>query len=405
VVCGTDLHGRGVPIITITLILLNAVLFLTIPEDAVDTWTFLPHGNPSGMHVVASVVTSAFLHGSFWHLVGNMFFLGTFGGPVEQRIGAGRFLLVYFLSIITSEVIILSLLALQVSSVDLSYYHSIGASGAISGMMGLFAVRCFFSKVKVGLFFPWLTLPLSIPIPIPSMLLIGLFLACNLNGAAQQYTDSTSSHVDYLAHVGGYLGGFVFGFVMRLHREASKEAVHVRAARLGQRNGPGGKTTEAYRDILAAEPEHLDALRYFVSLYKFSPDKASPYYGKLVQMLVRKDFAGAIEVFDDYYPALTKALPAESLMQFGIHFYKNGALDKARYCFELCSETESGKAKGLLWLGRTFQAIGNAEMARRAFEQVISYFPDTPFSTEANNRLTVIKPTNDDSEFSEKNAP
>ncbi len=167
-VWGTDLKRNVFPWITALIIVSNVIIFFNAGEDLINACIFLPYGDPGPFHIFISIFSSAFLHGSPSHLIGNMFFLWTFGSTVEPRVGADKFVALYFLSIFLSTLIgCIFLVALSVygpSFESLRSYHSLGASGAISGVMGLFVVRCYFAKVTVGipvLFLPFISMKMK----------------------------------------------------------------------------------------------------------------------------------------------------------------------------------------------------------------------------------------------------
>jgi membrane associated rhomboid family serine protease len=187
-VFGTDLKRDSFPWVTAGIITLNTLIFFTASEEIVKAWLFVPYGDPSLPHVLVSLFTCAFLHGDIWHLAVNMVALWVFGGVVESRIGPVRFLYVYFLSILFSGFFSFALLILQTkfsgSSIMLWEYHSLGASGAVAGVMGIFVVRCYFARIKMTLpllFLPFLSLPLKIQGPV----LTGLFFALDLSGSVK----------------------------------------------------------------------------------------------------------------------------------------------------------------------------------------------------------------------------
>ncbi len=88
---GTNLKMKSFPWVTASLICSNTFLFFVLSSEAVNTGTFFPHGNPSFVHILLSVFSSAFLHSDFSHLVGNMIFLWVFGSILESRVGSSRF--------------------------------------------------------------------------------------------------------------------------------------------------------------------------------------------------------------------------------------------------------------------------------------------------------------------------
>jgi len=145
---------------------------------------------------VATLITSMFLHGSFPHIILNLLFLGIFAPPVEDKVGRWRFLSFYLL---TGLVGTLAHMAVDpYSTVPL-----IGASGAISGIMGAYLML--FPRTRIlCLIFLWI-----IPrfIPLPAIIFLGLWIALQFWNA---YTiPQEASAVAWFAHIGGFLAGFL----------------------------------------------------------------------------------------------------------------------------------------------------------------------------------------------------
>lgn len=144
-----------------------------------------------------SMVTFMFLHGSFLHLLGNMWFLYIFGDNVEDRLGSVRYLLFYLLCGWASGVI-------HVMTNLHSEMPTIGASGAIAGVMGAYLVS--FSRSKIITLIPILFIPWFVEIPSPFFL--GFWVFFQLLSAA--VTDSSTSGIAWWAHIGGFGVGIVF---------------------------------------------------------------------------------------------------------------------------------------------------------------------------------------------------
>jgi len=179
----TDLRRNSFPRVTTIIIIINGIVFAFASRKTINLFAFPPHGDPSYIDILISVFTSAFLHADFSHFAGNMIFLWVFGSAIEPRIGSLRYLLFYFLCIISSKLIVISLLIFQSAQLDSTYvlgnFHSIGASGAIAGIMGIFVVRCFFARISVSL--PFFLIPfLSFSFKIQGVLLISLFFAIDI---------------------------------------------------------------------------------------------------------------------------------------------------------------------------------------------------------------------------------
>jgi rhomboid family protein len=164
-----------------------------------------------------------FIHGGFWHLLGNMWFLYIFGDNVEDRLGPLRYLLFYLLCGLISG---LSHLALN--------WHSqaptIGASGAIAGVMGAYFIL--YPKAKVLTLIPVFFFPLFLEIP--AYIFLGLwfllqFLSASAGGAQ-------GGGIAWWAHIGGFLAGMLLlklflrlprlGLTKTLRRTTEKKRTH-----------------------------------------------------------------------------------------------------------------------------------------------------------------------------------
>jgi len=94
---GTDLKNKIIPRVTISLILINIIIHILLPEHARGFWAFPPCRLRSWIQIPLGFFMHAFIHGSWSHLTGNMVFLWVFGNTLETRIGHRRFLAVYIL--------------------------------------------------------------------------------------------------------------------------------------------------------------------------------------------------------------------------------------------------------------------------------------------------------------------
>jgi membrane associated rhomboid family serine protease len=205
----TDHKKIKLPWTTLSLIICNTVIFYCVSEEGVRGFVFTPYRYWSLPRVLISVFTSAFVHADAFHLFGNMLFLLIFGSFVESKIGSTRLLAAFFLCKITSTITVVILLKLAHPDssliVTLNDFHSGGASGALSGIMALFVVRCFFARITVCS--PFFSLPLlSLPVGIHGTLLASSFFAFDVSGSLEMFKQEIE--VNYWAHLGGYFGGF-----------------------------------------------------------------------------------------------------------------------------------------------------------------------------------------------------
>jgi membrane associated rhomboid family serine protease len=148
-------------------------------------------------HQIFSFFSFIFLHGSFWHLLGNMWSLYIFGDNVEDRLGPIRYALFYLLCGIASG---LSHLILNLHS----NVPTIGASGAIAGVMGAYFIL--HPRSKILTLIPIFFIPYFINIP--AYIFLGLwFLLQFINAAGSQ---GTAGGIAWWAHIGGFVFGIVF---------------------------------------------------------------------------------------------------------------------------------------------------------------------------------------------------
>ncbi len=144
--------------------------------------------------------TFMFLHGSFWHLIANMWSLYIFGGNIEDRLGPFRYLIFYTMCGIASG---FSHFFLNFDST----VPVIGASGAIAGVMGAYFVL--YPKAKILTLIPIFFIPYFINIP--AYIFLGLWFAIQFFNAAG--TSADSAGIAWWAHI----GGFIFGiFILNL---------------------------------------------------------------------------------------------------------------------------------------------------------------------------------------------
>ena len=210
-----NIPSRRYPFVTVGLILVNAVAFLyelsLSPQDLrelIDTSAVTParlsltgQGPVENVGVfVASSLSGMFLHGGWFHLIGNMWYLWIFGDNVEDRIGHLRFLIFYLLcGALASLAHILFNLESSIPSV--------GASGAVAGVLGAYLISYPFARVLtlVPLFLIWPVVKL------PAVLVLGFwFLVQLLNGTASVAVASqTAGGIAWWAHIGGFLSGVV----------------------------------------------------------------------------------------------------------------------------------------------------------------------------------------------------
>jgi len=158
--------------------------------------------NPSGLEEPLTVITSAFVHGGFLHLGGNMLYLWVFGDNIEDALGHVLYVLFYVACAIGA-------VALQVAIDTNEIIPMVGASGAISGVMGGYFVL--FPTARVDALFVFFIFP------VPAFVLIGFWIGLQLltGFATIGAAEGASEGVAVWAHVGGFITGLVIVLAMR----------------------------------------------------------------------------------------------------------------------------------------------------------------------------------------------
>lgn len=187
-----DSSLKKFPIITITLITVNVVIFIISLFDferIVLTFGFIP-----AKFAITTLITSMFLHGGVDHLFGNMWYLSVFGDNVEDKLGKAKFLWLYLASGIFAAFI-------QYFTDPSSEIPIIGASGAISGILGAYLV--FFPKekvlVRIGFSFKY----------VPTYVMISCWFLIQFIFGAITLLGFMGSNIAFWAHIGGFLFGVV----------------------------------------------------------------------------------------------------------------------------------------------------------------------------------------------------
>ncbi len=216
-----DISSRTFPIVSVSLIAINALAFLyelALPpaglEDFFQQYAVIPiryfakgHIDIFGVEhpytmvdLAIPIFTAMFLHGGWMHIGGNMLYLWIFGDNVEDRMGHGRFLVFYLLSGVLAT-------AAHIMFNPHSQVPSLGASGAIAGVLGayllLYPTARVVTLVPIFFFIEF--------IPIPAVIVLGIwFLQQFFAGAASLGAASAQTGgVAWWAHIGGFVAGMV----------------------------------------------------------------------------------------------------------------------------------------------------------------------------------------------------
>jgi membrane associated rhomboid family serine protease len=192
---------NSTPVITLFIIAVNVLCFLFelshpiyLRDQFIARYALIPD-----QFRPTALVTSMFLHGGWLHLIGNMWFLWVFGSHIEDAMGSAKFLIFYLISGIAS--------ALVQTFVNLgSPIPTIGASGAIAGVMGAFLIL--YPRVRIVTLVFIIVFITTIELP-AAIMLIYWFALQVLSGLGSLASISRAQGIAWFAHVGGFLAGIL----------------------------------------------------------------------------------------------------------------------------------------------------------------------------------------------------
>lgn len=211
-----------VPVVNIALIVANTAIFLyevslgprieqffltfgVVPSDIVESFT-------SGRFRIGAVspfFTSMFLHGGWLHLAGNMLYLWVFGDNVEDKLGHGRYLVFYVVCGLAASL-------LHVFIAPSSSMPTVGASGAISGILGAYLLM--FPRARVVTVIPiFFFLQVA---ELPALVVLGFWFVMQFFSGliSLGYETGGMGGVAWWAHVGGFVAGLILILPFRKYR-------------------------------------------------------------------------------------------------------------------------------------------------------------------------------------------
>src|SRR5438270_12823253 len=199
------------PVVTLLLILANVLVFLY--ELSMPNWMlnrFIQNYGivPDRLHFV-SILTSMFIHGGFLHILGNMWFLWVFGRGIEDILGHAKFLFFYLACGLAAGII-------HVLVNASSRIPTVGASGAIAGVMGAYLVK--FPRARIVTLVPIFFILTTFDLP-AAFVLIFWFAIQFFNGVGSVgYSQVSTGNIAFFAHIGGFIAGMLLIMAMPAER-------------------------------------------------------------------------------------------------------------------------------------------------------------------------------------------
>ena len=210
---------RHFPIVTVALIVANVLVWVLyqLPDlqGSVDELAYHPCEVENSCPTVGedwplTALTSMFMHGSWLHLLGNMLFLWIFGNNIEDALGRVRYLLFYLVGGFAATAAQTFVTLMYASDADATI-PNVGASGAVSAVLGAYLLLLPRAKVLTIIFF--------ILREVPAILFLGIWFAFQLlDGGSSIAHPEAGGGVAFFAHIGGFVFGFLVVKLVQQHR-------------------------------------------------------------------------------------------------------------------------------------------------------------------------------------------
>jgi membrane associated rhomboid family serine protease len=323
-----------IPKATILLVLINVLVFYFIEHFAQSSlefiktnFVFLPQ-EVTWWNIVLSPITNIFLHSDQGHLWGNMAFLWAFGPAVEERLGAMKFISLYLLTGMLGDLVAIFF---KLSFFN-ELYHSLGASGAISGIMGLFLVRCYFKKLVIPI--PLFGL-ISFKLKINSLLPLGFFFLLDLRGGIRLLSGS-NSNIGYWSHVGSMVAGMLLAARLKLHRAAAEESLLEAGTGALEHRVYGESGEKPLRKALLINPKngaaHLGLAR--IKALSRNPE-GMKHFQEAIRLSLGSDPKHAAEIYQEYLQVYNRMLEPDLQYRLARTFHKQGNFEGAARSLEM----------------------------------------------------------------------
>ena len=204
-----DNPAKSFPSVTIGIILLNVVVFILQVLSSGDgqrivfAYGAIPHNivsfeSAQPIHPFLTIFTSMFMHGGLFHIFGNMLYLWIFGNNIEDSLGHVRFIIFYLFCGTTAA--LSHVLTAAGSNVPM-----IGASGAVSGVLGAYLLLFPYARIHTVIFLGFFVQTVQVP----ALIVIGFWAIIQVvNGLISQGALNQGG-VAWFAHVGGFIAGLI----------------------------------------------------------------------------------------------------------------------------------------------------------------------------------------------------
>jgi len=379
---GVDAETRRFPVLTVFFASVCAMVFVLC--------RYFPHALPldlgnlvyyPGFSGPLAPLTAAFVHFGYLHIVGNLLYLLLFGWYLEDRLGPVRYALLFLGAAVVGN--------LTQGWYNLHVLHLpptgiIGASGAVSGVLGGFLVRLYVTRVKVAY---WVFMPLQGytrggRVDIPVIFALALWVILQVSRGLVQL-GGAGPNVAYLTHVTGFAFGIGLMAVLGSWRAGREEAYRIRAQRCLRRGDTWG-AQEQLSHYVALRPDDGSAHAELARVQVQTEDQIGAQASYLVacEKLLRANQRGESE---DVYQEAVRGFPAFSLsaepqldLAFGLE--RNLKPEAALHAYEaFCRRFPDHEEApfALLRAANIYaRTLEDADRARSCYERLVECYPD-----------------------------
>lgn len=372
---GTNLRLKHLPWVTLTILAINWMIFVFHQrfDYKINFWISRTFCSIPGEFIPWQLITSAFLHSSFLHILGNSLYLLVFGPFVEEKIGWKDFLFLYLLTAVVSDLVQNTMTGIFMR--ETLFIPSLGASGAISGIMGVYLFRCYYSKIKlmIDLFIP-------IKFKLPAYVILPLWFLQDFIGGIDS-TRGIYQNIGFWAHVGGFAAGFSASQYLQYGKRARKEKLEFIAETSLPQYGGYGEGIEAAEKLLKEnpnEPELNLELARTLSRWRPTPE-GKEHYERAIKLFLKIDPEKSSEIFTEYWGQYLTLLDPPTQLRLCLLLEKKNPSLSAITLQSLIEKESPGDLfmeEAHLHLARIYRReLGQNELARAIYEKFLQRFP------------------------------
>ena len=410
----TDHPQRKVPYVTLAICAINILVFACIWDYRITNFS---HLNPDFLdpwlyHVdhpsLVTLFTHAFIHVDPFHLLGNLLIFWLVGRVLEEGLGSPLFVLVYIASLVMATM--LHTMVVRVFLPDVQNIPMLGASGAISGVMGLAVFRFYRLRVK--------TLPLlslcCLPIPIPVVFWLpfwfyAVFFAVNeiYSGITQisnvQYgaynINVPRDNVAHWTHIGGLLLGVLAAFLLDSIREGKRGYALADAEKAVHEGIPANATLQQLEQLLRERPDDPEVLEAMAALALAHGDSTNSRQlrQRLIAMLLKnrelpraaRSYLAMRATFPDAVLSASEQLAMASALESTGHYQDAAdAFQLVLNSYPQSREAETALLRGAHVYQRHLHDVTTAKWMLQA---LLEQYPSSPWETLARARLRDVE--------------